>query len=209
MDTAALARNTDPQTSHDAAADVQDRVSRAEALVLRALHSQAPLIWDEIAEITGLRPGTVSPRFAPMIRKGLIERREGEVRTGESGSKQREITLTTKGYDKIQAMIDAGTAPPLRPRQRTGNGGPRAIIVPKGQAIDVGLIQEGTRIAVVPDSGVVAAQIDTITDAQWSKILDGQLNMKGWCRKRFKRALRLLVEGRIYDDADEDGRKKP
>lgn len=205
MDTAALARNTDPQTSHDAATDVQERVARMEVLVLRSLYDHpAGLNWDEITNITGMRAGSVSPRFAPLRQKKLIQHGRC-TRKGSSGSVQTVWTITDRGRWLIDKLSVSGRLPEYLPR---ADKGPRALIV-KGPIDLEGMkgLYPG-RIIQAQAEGITAADIDAITDAQWYKILDGQKNMKGWCRKRFKRAIRLLVEGRIYDDPDEDGRKK-
>lgn len=56
-------------------------------------------------------------------------------------------------------------------------------------------------------AGLTVEMIDAITVEQWDEITDGKgAAMKGFLRKRMKRAIRLLTEGRIYDDPTEDGR---
>lgn len=82
----AFARATDPATSHAAAAAVD--ATAKEAVVLAAI-AQFPegCIADDIARVTGLRDGTVTPRLRPLLRKGLIER-TGESRPGVSGRHQ-------------------------------------------------------------------------------------------------------------------------
>lgn len=70
----ALARNTDPETSHIAAAGVD--VTTTERLVFDAICSfgEDGAISDELVELLpelGYR--TVTPRYAPLMRKGLIE----------------------------------------------------------------------------------------------------------------------------------------
>jgi len=74
----AFARNTDPETSHQAAAKVN--ASRLEEIVMDAL-THGPMTSKELAEATGEARVSVSPRFKPLERRGLIvrtdERRDG------------------------------------------------------------------------------------------------------------------------------------
>lgn len=81
-----LARHSDPSTSHAAAAAVD--VTAKEQAVLDAIR-QFPkgCIADDIARVTGLRDGSVTPRLRPLLRKGLIQR-TGESRPGMSGRHQ-------------------------------------------------------------------------------------------------------------------------
>ena len=76
------ARATDPQTSKDAAKRVRGNVTMLEAGVIGALESHPEgLTSHEIAERLNLSLVTVSPRIAPLQRKGKVEdsgiRREG------------------------------------------------------------------------------------------------------------------------------------
>ena len=70
----ALSRNTDPDTSAAAAASV--RGSKANALESKVLdtlqaHSDG-LTSSEVANLLDLHAWSISPRFAPLRRKGLI-----------------------------------------------------------------------------------------------------------------------------------------
>ena len=67
----AFARRSDPPTSHDAAARVD--ATRLEARVLEAL-AKYPMTSRECADYLGLDLVTISPRFAPLERKGRIYR---------------------------------------------------------------------------------------------------------------------------------------
>ncbi len=81
MNTPALARSTDPQSSHDAARSVD--TSTLEALVLDVLAAYpAGLTSKELARITGEDRVTLSPRLRPLVRKGLA--RETNTRRGRS-----------------------------------------------------------------------------------------------------------------------------
>jgi hypothetical protein len=66
----AYARRTDPDTSKVAAGTVNS--TDFEAHVLDALRSNPDSSIQEVVEIVGERYCSVSPRFAPMRRKGLI-----------------------------------------------------------------------------------------------------------------------------------------
>lgn len=79
------ARNTDPQTSHEAAASVD--ATRLEAKVVGAIGAAADgLTITETAEILNISPWSISPRFKPLVRKGLIHD-SGEKRVGATGRK--------------------------------------------------------------------------------------------------------------------------
>lgn len=65
------ARKSDPQTSHDAAASLDPtHLYGIIADILRM--ARTGLISHEIAEVAGMSWGTISPRMAPMRRKGLV-----------------------------------------------------------------------------------------------------------------------------------------
>ena len=82
----ALFRKTDPDTSFEAAASVP--VMRLEKLVYNAIKQSANgMTTDEIEKWTGIRAGSITPRIAPLIRKGYI------VDTGERIKKHFGIRL--------------------------------------------------------------------------------------------------------------------
>ena len=66
----AYARREDPDTSKEAAATVNS--AALEALVVDALRSNTDSSIQDVVEITGERYRSISPRFAPLRRKGLI-----------------------------------------------------------------------------------------------------------------------------------------
>ena len=73
----AAARRSDPQESHDAAARVP--VAERERQVMEALRA-GPATMHEVAERLGMPLTSISPRFAPLFRKGLVRkcgRRDG------------------------------------------------------------------------------------------------------------------------------------
>jgi len=81
----AHARNTDPETSHEAAEEISgNQATRMEYEVLACLRRfPGGLTMHEICHLTGLRWNTASPRIKPLRLKGLVEdsgdRREGPV----------------------------------------------------------------------------------------------------------------------------------
>lgn len=83
MSTEALARATDPSTSHAAAASIEP--TALEDRVLQCLRRNPHgLTSTEIAERLNLAPWTVSPRIKPMREKGLVLD-SGIKRKGASG----------------------------------------------------------------------------------------------------------------------------
>ncbi len=79
----AAARNSDPDTSHLSAAFMRkEKANRLEALVVSTLriHSHG-LTNHELVTATGVDWNTITPRIAPLVRKGLVydsgERRKG------------------------------------------------------------------------------------------------------------------------------------
>lgn len=75
-ETEAHARNTDPDTSHAAAAYVEGHLPHLEGVVLEWLQNHPPGTVDDIALGTGLQTETVSPRMRPLERKGFIRATE-------------------------------------------------------------------------------------------------------------------------------------
>lgn len=78
----ARARNSDPQTSHDAATSVD--VSRLQRICLEAIRGAVDgLTSEQLATVTGLPLVTVSPRLRPLAENNLIY--AGERRKNRSG----------------------------------------------------------------------------------------------------------------------------
>ena len=73
-----LARNSDPQTSHEAAERVPSFRAKHEAAIFGALHEAGDKggTYKEIASFCGLEPVQVNRRLAGMCDRGLIERNE-------------------------------------------------------------------------------------------------------------------------------------
>ena len=88
----ALARRTDPQTSQEAADSV--KTAPLERMVLEAIKtSERGCTADELAiKLPSIPMNTLTPRFAALIRKGLIKD-SGERRNGKSGRSQRVLCV--------------------------------------------------------------------------------------------------------------------
>jgi DNA-binding MarR family transcriptional regulator len=70
----AFARNTDPSTSHEAAASLSSEVlTLRESLVISTLEAYGPMTQEEVADATGIERPAISPRFAPLVKKGFIQ----------------------------------------------------------------------------------------------------------------------------------------
>jgi DNA-binding transcriptional ArsR family regulator len=82
----ALARRTDPSTSHEAAKSVDP--TPLETRIYRCLQLlRGGATASELVDLTGLNWNTLSPRLAPLRRKNLI-RDSGKRRKGPSGRSQ-------------------------------------------------------------------------------------------------------------------------
>lgn len=87
----ALFRKTDPDTSKQAAESLP--VGALEKLVYSTIkHSDNGMTTDEIEKVTRLRAGSITPRIAPLIRKGYIYD-TGERRKASSGRYQRVLKV--------------------------------------------------------------------------------------------------------------------
>jgi len=84
------ARQNDPQTAKDAAKSVE--ASRLQRIFLETLRRYGPSTAEEVSERTHILLNSISPRTAPLVKKGLI-RDSGERRAGRSGRKQIVWTL--------------------------------------------------------------------------------------------------------------------
>ena len=71
-DKRALARNTDPATSHAAAESVN--VSKLESKVLGILQNFGPMTAEQVAVTLSMQLPTITPRFAPLLDKRMIEK---------------------------------------------------------------------------------------------------------------------------------------
>ena len=76
----AFARNTDPQTSHDAAARAMSKVSLLEYDVIGQLQRGGPQTTGEIAAKAEISLVSISPRMKPLEKKGLVLRTDSRRR---------------------------------------------------------------------------------------------------------------------------------
>lgn len=83
-----LVRNSDPATSHAAAYAVPTTDLEQEVLELIRSFGERGCIMDDCLGRSNLPYGTLTPRFAALLRKGRIMG-TGETRTGRSGRQQR------------------------------------------------------------------------------------------------------------------------
>lgn len=83
-----MRRRTDPDTSHAAAEKINS--TRLEQLVYEVIarHPNGCISDDVVKALPGHGVQTLSPRYAPLIRKGFIED-TGERRQGSTGRQQR------------------------------------------------------------------------------------------------------------------------
>lgn len=93
-----LVRNTDPDTSHQAALVVD--TSKLEALVYEVIakYPNGCIADDVERELAYLRSHSITPRFAPLIRKGFIYD-TGERRRAASGRNQRIVKIVKEKHD--------------------------------------------------------------------------------------------------------------
>ena len=82
-----LARNTDPNTSHEAA---KLNTTTLEGMVLEAINANGPMTTEEIARATGIDLQSITPRIAPLMRLGLLVD-TGLRKPGVSGRNRRVI----------------------------------------------------------------------------------------------------------------------
>ena len=80
----AYARNSDPNTSHMAADDIQPHVTNLQHMVLSALQDNGAMTTEQVAEYLGINIVSISPRFRPMAIRGVISD-TGERRQNKSG----------------------------------------------------------------------------------------------------------------------------
>jgi len=99
-----LARNSDPETSHEAAESVD--TTALETIVFDVIR-QFPngCIGDDVVQMLpqfGIQ--TISPRYAPLIRKGFVVD-TGEKRKARSGRNQRVMKVITKEEYEQQRLF--------------------------------------------------------------------------------------------------------
>ena len=104
-----LARNNDPETSHEAAADVSFRASAHRLLALKTLDRYGALTDYELAARTGLQQNSIGKRRKDCQDAGMVERlldADGNSikRPAPSGSMALVWTLTEKGRSYLREL---------------------------------------------------------------------------------------------------------
>ena len=82
-----LARNTDPDTSHEAA---KIHTSTLESMVFEALNKHGPMTAEEISQVTGVSLQSITPRIKPLMKIGILVD-TGLRKPGASGRNRRVI----------------------------------------------------------------------------------------------------------------------
>jgi len=104
-----LARNADPETSHEAAEDVSFRASAHRLLAMQALDRYGALTDYELAAQTGLQQNSIGKRRKDCQDAGMVERlldADGNSikRPAPSGSMALVWTLTEKGRNYLREL---------------------------------------------------------------------------------------------------------
>ena len=107
-----LARNNDPETSHEAAANASFRASANKLLAMRTLDRYGALTDYELAARTGLQQNSIGKRRKDCQDAGMVERlldADGNSikRPAPSGSKALVWTLTEKGRLYLRELENA------------------------------------------------------------------------------------------------------
>ncbi len=96
----ALARGTDPDTSHEAAQSMDTNELENLVYQIIAKHPNGCIADDVERELSHLRSNSITPRFAPLIRKGFIVD-TGERRRASSGRSQRVVKVLVDKTERI------------------------------------------------------------------------------------------------------------
>jgi hypothetical protein len=115
------ARNSDPATSHEAAADAAMGASRGRLLVLECLFER-PMTDYELAAATGWQQNSIGKRRHECMSAGLVARAKDECggdmrRPAPSGSSSLVWAITDAGrkyFGGPDNAVHAETAPPIR-----------------------------------------------------------------------------------------------
>jgi predicted ArsR family transcriptional regulator len=84
-----LARRTDPATSHDAAARVDEFGDAHRAKILRALKSLGEAGAEQIASLCGIESYAIRKRLPELARLGYVRVIEGEIHKTSTGRSER------------------------------------------------------------------------------------------------------------------------
>lgn len=109
----AKARSTDPQTSHDAADAMlaSGKAARLERAVLECLHREnRRMTTPEIAEAIDMHLWSISPRMAPLARKGFIAR-DGTKPCLNSNGRVRSLTAWVFARHPLSPLVPQSPSP--------------------------------------------------------------------------------------------------
>jgi len=109
-------RDTDPSTSHDAAEPIDTQRLEAVVLIAHMKIGEQGLTWDECAALTRIDKASVSPRFKPLMRKGLLKIKHDEngkpVKRG-TGRRPQLVRVTTELTAKAIEMRGVSPVVPV------------------------------------------------------------------------------------------------
>lgn len=92
IETEALARDSDPETSHEAAESFDPTYMESLVLATIASFGEAGGTSEQIClRLPSVAYNTITPRFRPLLRKGLVE--EHGTRIASTGRRQRVLRL--------------------------------------------------------------------------------------------------------------------
>lgn len=92
--TTPVARNTDPDTSHEAAESMQDAAGKQQAAILEALRDNGPMNHSQLDKSLGWPAHTSNRRLPELRRLGLVER-TGATTLTASGRRAYEYRVVT------------------------------------------------------------------------------------------------------------------
>lgn len=101
-------RNSDPDTSRDAAERLDATKKEAMVVIAHIKAGHDGLNWNEVVAATGLRRDSVSPRFKPLIKKGLLRIKTDEY--GQPIRRDHQMVRVATGLAK-QVLESFGTVP--------------------------------------------------------------------------------------------------
>lgn len=99
-----LARNTDPDTSHDAADSIDTTVLERIVYEVIKTFPNGCIGDDVVRALPQFGIQTISPRYAPLIRKGWVVD-TGEKRKARSGRSQRVMKVISKEENEQQRLF--------------------------------------------------------------------------------------------------------
>jgi hypothetical protein len=99
-----LARSTDPETSHEAAHSIDTNAMESVVYDVIRMFPNGCIGDDVVRMLPQYGIQTISPRYAPLIRKGWVID-TGEKRQARSGRSQRVMKAATKNENDQQRLL--------------------------------------------------------------------------------------------------------